>query len=110
MQLENLKKLLKTNSDAELNHEEKGSRTFLYKRHTFIFFEILNISSAPYGSKNRYIMQKFISWFKITCNNIVLNNLTLLCMVVQRSKVYLAKCTVTIRLPVIEIPEIGELK
>ena len=47
---------------------------------------------------------------KFTCNNIVLDNLTLLCMVVQRSKVYVAKCTVTGRLPVMEVPEIGELK
>ena len=36
-----------------------------YKRRTFSFFEILSTSGAPYGSKNRYIMQKFISWFKI---------------------------------------------
>ena len=47
---------------------------------------------------------------KFTCNDIVLDNLTLLRTVVQRSRVYLVKCTVTGRLPVIEIPEIGELK
>ena len=47
---------------------------------------------------------------KFTCNNIVLDNLTLLRTVVQRSKVYLAKFTVTGRLPVIEIPKIGKLK
>ena len=47
---------------------------------------------------------------KFTCNDIILDNLTLLCIVIQRSKVYLAKCTVTGRLPVTEILEIGELK
>ena len=47
---------------------------------------------------------------KFTCNDIVLDNLTLLGMVVQRSKVYLAKSTATGRLQVIEIPETGELK
>ena len=43
---------------------------------------------------------------KFTCNNIVLDNLTLLRTVVQRSKVYLAEFTVTGRLPVLEIQEI----
>ena len=90
--------------------KRKGVEPDPYNRRTFSFFEILSISSVPYGSKNRYIKQKLISWLKFTCNNIVLDNLTLLCMVVQRSKVYLAKCTVTGRLPVIEIPKIGELK
>ena len=47
---------------------------------------------------------------KFACNNIVLDKLTLVRAVVQRSKAYLAKCTVTGRLPVIEIPEISELK
>ena len=54
--------------------------------------------------KNLFIGLKF------TCNNIVFDNLTLLRMVVQRSKVYLAKLIVTGRLPVIKIPKIGELK
>ena len=66
----------------------------------------------PYGSKYRQPVscRNLFLGLEFTCNNIVLDNLTLLCMVVQRSKVYLAKRTVTGRLPVIEIPEIGELK
>ena len=35
------------------------------KRRIFSFFEILSVLSALYGSENRYIMQKFISWYEI---------------------------------------------
>ena len=90
--------------------KRNGVEPELYERRISSFFEILSISSALLVQKIGVLCKNLFLGLKFTCNNIVLDNLTLLRMVVQRSKVYLAKFTVTGRLRVIEIPEIGELK
>ena len=66
-----------------------------HKRLTCSFFEILKFQVRVFVQKIGILCKNFFLGLKFTCNNNVLDNLTLLRSVVQRSKVYLAKCTVT---------------
>ena len=75
--------------------KRNGVEPELYERRISSFFEILSISSALLVQKIGVLCKNLFLGLKFTCNNIVLDHLTLLRMVVQRSKVYLAKLTVT---------------